>query len=269
MSQHDPHAATSRPMPALTLPEPRRSVWGLVASLAVHAALILLFVGGVIGGAERLRVAGGSGPGAVGGGGGGGGRVSYIELPPVGASAPAAAPVAETPPVVTPPVEEAPVATPAVTAPAPAEVAAAAAPRADSAAASGTGYGRGTGADSGTGGGSGGGVGGGTGPGEGLGAGPGTGGDSTDIAPPQLRNWVPPMERPPKELRGRTIRVTFWVSADGRVDKFETDPEIEDRDYLEKFSEIVMKTRFRPARTRTGVPVAVVFPMDFILATGS
>jgi hypothetical protein len=141
-------------------------------------------------------------------------------------------------------------------------------PRADSAT-SGTGQGSGSGADSGAGGGSGGGTGGGTGPGEGLGVGPGSGGDSTDIAPPQLRNWVPPMERPPKELRGRTIRVTFWVSADGRVDKFETDPEIEDRDYLEKFSEIVMKTRFRPARTRSGVPVAVVFPMDFILATGS
>jgi hypothetical protein len=267
MHEHDQPAST-RPMPALTLPQPRRSAWGLAASLALHAAVLLLIVGGVLGGAERLRVAGGSGPGAAGGGGGGGGRVSYIELPPVGAQAPAAAPVAETPPVVTPPVEEAPVATP-VPPPEPTDIAAAAAPRADTAATSGTGSGTGSGTDSGSGGGSGGGTGGGTGPGEGLGVGPGTGGDSTDIAPPQLRNWVPPMERPPKELRGRTIRVTFWVSADGRVDKFETDPRIEDRDYFEKFSEIVMKTRFRPARTRAGVPVAVVFPMDFILATGS
>ena len=268
MSEHDIPAATPRPLPVLTLPEPRRSAWGLLASIAVHGVLILLIVGGVIGGTERLRVAGGNGPGAAGGGGGGGSRVSYIELPPVGASAPAATAVPESPPVVTPPVEETPVATP-VPPPEATDVAAAAMPRADSAAASGTGQGTGSGADSGTGGGSGGGTGGGTGPGEGLGAGPGSGGDSTDVAPPQLRNWVPPMERPPKELRGRTIRVTFWVSADGRVDKFETDPEIEDRDYLEKFSEIVMKTRFRPARTRSGLPVAVVFPMDFILATGS
>jgi hypothetical protein len=72
-----------------------------------------------------------------------------------------------------------------------------------------------------------------------------------------------------RDGRETTFRAKLVIGADGRVDKFETDPEIEDRDYLEKFSEIVMKTRFRPARTRSGVPVAVVFPMDFILATGS
>jgi hypothetical protein len=71
MSERDTPAATTRPLPVLTLPEPRRSAWGLVASIAVHGALVLLIVGGVIGGTERLRVAGGNGPGATGGGVGG------------------------------------------------------------------------------------------------------------------------------------------------------------------------------------------------------
>ena len=260
-----------RAPPALWLPSPRRDPVGLIASILVHAALLALVIGGAIGGSIRLRAAGDGSDGPAGGGGGGGGaRVSYIELPSVGAPASATAATPEpVPPVETPPVEEAPV----VPVPLPSEtaVAAAAAPteaRADTGRGTGAGAGPGTGA--GAGGGSGGGTGGGEGAGAGLGTGPGTGGDSTGIIPPQLRNLVPPIaERPPRELRGQRINVTFWVSAEGLVDRIALDPEISDRGYREKFSEIVMKTRFRPARTRAGVAVPSIYEMSITLQSGS
>jgi len=269
----DPRTAEAprRAPPALWLPRPRREPAGFVTSILLHAAIVALILGGVVGGSIRLSSPGdGSGGPAGGGGGGGGNRVAYIDLPPVGAPAAAAAAATEpVPPVVPPPVEEAPIETP-VTVPVETTVAVATAPAestADSSAGDGTGSGAGVG--SGTGGGSGGGTGGGEGTGTGIGIGPGTGGDSTDIIPPQLRNWVPPTERPPRELRGQRITVTFWISADGRVERFETDPEIRDQDYREKFTEIVMKTRFRPARTRAGEAVPFVYPMTFMLQSGS
>lgn len=268
-----PEAKPLRPPPALWMPRPRRDPVGLVASIVFHAALVALIVGGVVGGSVRLRGAGdGYGPAGGGGGGGGGRRVSYIELPAVGAAASAAAPVPEpvpVPPAETPPVEE----TPVEPVPPPSEtaVAAVAAP-ADARADTGSGTGAGTGAvaGAGAGGGTGGGSGGGQGTGTGLAVGPGTGGDSTDVIPPQLRNLIPPLaERPPRELRGQRINVTFWVSVEGSVDRFAIEPEIGDRGYREKFSELLMKTRFRPARTRAGVPVPSVYEISYTLPTGS
>lgn len=256
-----------RPPPALLLPAPRRDAVGLAASLLLHAALVLVVVlAGMVARRDAARIAGAGGAGPVGGGGGGGGnggRVSYIALPPI-ADDQWATP-APTPQVMEKPEE------PATEHPAEPEPEVARAPagaRSDSTAA-GAGPGAGAGTGPGSGGGTGGGAGGGVGPGAGIASGPGTGGDSTDILPPQLRNWVPPTEKPPKDLRGRTVRVTFWITAEGRVEKFATDPEIRDRDYLEKFTEIVMKTRFRPAHTRAGVPVPIVYPMDFVLQSGS
>jgi len=263
------HETPLRPPPALWLPRPRRDPAGLVASIVFHAVLVALLIAGVVDGSVRLRGAGeGYGPPGGGGGGGGGRRVSYIELPSVGTAAPAAAAVPEpVPPVETPPVETAPV----VPVPPPSETAAAAAPseaRADTG--SGTGAGAGAGTGPGSAGGSGGGTGGGQGTGTGLAVGPGTGGDSTDVIPPQLRNLIPPLaERPPRELRGQRINVTFWVSIEGSVDRFAIEPEIGDRGYREKFSELLMKTRFRPARTRDGVPVPSVYEISYTLPTGS
>jgi hypothetical protein len=255
------------------MPRPRRDPVGLVASILLHAAVVALIVGGVVGGSVRMRGAGdGYGPAGGGGGGGGGRRVSYIELPAIGAAAPAAAAVPEpvpVPPVETPPVEEAPVEP--VPPPAETTAAAPAAPadvRADTG--SGTGAGTGAGAGAGTVAGSGGGSGGGQGTGTGLAVGPGTGGDSTDVIPPQLRNLIPPLaERPPRELRGQLINVTFWISVEGSVDRFTLDPEIADRGYREKFAELLMKTRFRPARTRAGIPVPSVAEISYRLSTGS
>jgi hypothetical protein len=257
-------------VPSFTLPKPRRSAVGLVVSLLLHLGLLVLVIGGLLGGKELLEGVGtGLGAGPAGGGGGGGGtRVTYIDLPSAGAApAPAVQPedVTRQQPVVPPPVTEtpepAPVPPPVV--PPPTQIASATG--VSTPASSGVGDGQGTGTGSGSDGGSGGGSGGGTGTGVGAGVGPGTGGDSASIAPPSLRYWIPPTERTPKELRGRPIEVTFWVKADGSVERFDTNPDIEDRKFRESFEDILRKTKFRPARTRAGVAVPGVVTMQFTL----
>ena len=255
-----------RPPPSLELPRPRRSAGGLVVSVLLHGALVALIVAGAI----RIAppAAGDLMGGLAGGGGGGGGggqRVSYISLPPAGApAAPAPEPAA---PVVPPPVEEAPVVVPP---PQPVEKPAAPAEATtvattEPATGTGTGSGTGSGTDSGSGGGSGGGEGGGTGTGTGLGEGPGTGGEGGDIRPPVLSGWAPPLDRPSKELRGATVRVTFWVGADGRVERYTTDPEIRDNGYRKKWDELIRAMRFKPARTRAGLAVPATFEATFVL----
>ena len=77
----------------------------------------------------------------------------------------------------------------------------------------------------------------------------------------------PAASTPPRELRGKTIKVTFAITTDGRVERFDTDPVITNRGYYQKFSEVVLGFRFRPARGPDGQPVAVVFPMEFTLPT--
>ena len=259
---------TRRGPPALQLPKERRSASGLVVSLLFHGALLALILLGVARGGD-MPVAAGPGLGGLAGGGGGGGgaEVTYIDLPPLVASAPAAqpdAPAADIPVEIPPPVEEeedpepvrpAPEAPPqvAVVTPAPGV--------AQSGEGSGAGTGTGAGSDAGSGGGSGGGIG----TGIGAGVGPGTGGDSTGITPPSWRFFAPPLERPPKELRGQTITVRFWVRANGTVERYQTDPEIEDDDYREKFSEIALGTLWRPARRRDGTAVPAVAEMQVTL----
>lgn len=259
---------TRRGPPALELPKERRSASGLVVSLLFHGALLALIILGVARGGDMPV---GSGPGlggiAGGGGGGGGAEVTYIDLPPVAASASAAAPDAaevETPVEIPPPVEEEEEAEPVTPVPqTPTEVAVAT--PAEGVAQSGEGAGTGTGAGAGNVAGSGGGSGGGIGTGIGTGVGPGTGGDSTGITPPSWRFFAPPLERPPRELRGQTITVRFWVRADGTVERYETTPEIQDNEYSEKFSEIALGTRWRPARRRDGTAVPAVAEMQVTL----
>lgn len=255
-----------RPVPSFTLPAPRRSATGLVVSVLVHLGILVLVAGGLLGGREVIRaLGGGAGPGEAGGGGGGGGdRVSYIDLPAVGAAASqSAASAPQEVPQPEPPVEKAPEPVPTPTAVAP-PAAVAVAPGSN-AGATGQGTGAGPGVGPGTGGGSGGGSGGGVGPGIGPGTGPGTGGDSAGITPPQLQFWVPPAENAPKTLRGRPIIITIWVTATGVVDRFTTDPAIEDRNYRDKLADLIMKTRFKPARTREGVAVPGVTQLTITL----
>lgn len=82
-----------------------------------------------------------------------------------------------------------------------------------------------------------------------------------------LRYWVPPTDKAPKELRGQVVNITFWVKADGSVERFETDPVIEDQKYREKFADMAMKTRFRPARTSAGKAIPYEFKVQITLAT--
>lgn len=196
----------------------------------------------------------------LGGGGGGGNRMAYITLPPAPKAAPPPVmpkvqPVE--PPVETPPVEETPVPVhPVVPQPVDSLPAATA-----SGAVEPTGLGAGPGADRGLGGGEGGGVG----PGTGEGVGPGPGGGGGTIRPPELRDLAFPFDKPPKELRGASLNVTFWVKTDGRVDRYQVDPAIADNDYARKFDEVIRAFRFTPARMPDGTRVAGTTTVTFTL----
>jgi protein TonB len=201
-----------------------------------------------------------------GGGGGEGNRVRYITLPP--APRPAAAPVmtppkAPEPPPPTPEPVAAPVTPPPALPPPPDSQPAAAAPvaSAQSAPGSGTGPGAGGGAGGGTGGGLGPDTGGGTGAGPGAGA----GGEGGTVRPPELRDLAFPFDTPPKKLRGASLYVTFWVRVDGRVERYQVVPAIDDEDYARKFDEVIRAFRFTPARAPDGTRVAGTTTVTFTL----
>ena len=65
-----------------------------------------------------------------------------------------------------------------------------------------------------------------------------------------------PFDTPPKELRGVSLSVTFWVGVDGAVERYEVEPAIKDREYAKKFDEVMRAFRFTPARTPDGKRVA-------------
>jgi hypothetical protein len=69
-------------------------------------------------------------------------------------------------------------------------------------------------------------------------------------------------EGAPSALRGRTVLVTFFISATGVVDRLETRPRIEDGGYARRFEERLRSYRFRPALDSTGRPVPGRFPMQ-------
>ena len=157
--------------------------------------------------------------------------------------APTPTPVEPTPPT---PVDTQPPSPPAASRPGPA-----------------TGVGPGIGG--GTGGGNGGGVGPGAGAGVGAGTGGGAGGDGGVVRPPELRDLAFPFDNPPKELRGASLAVTFWVRVDGRVERYVVDPQIADRDYARKFDEVIRAFRFTPARAPDGSRVAGTTTVTFTL----
>jgi len=233
--------------PTLELRLPRRRVGGpLVLTLLLHLLLVGLLVTSISRSLERALAAGRSA--TTRGGGGGGGRehrVAYISLPAAPAAAPT--PVRERrAPVVTHPIP--PVVTPRVLPPtAPAETASA-----PSAATTGPTSGSGT---QGSGEGTGGGTGTGVGPGVGPGVGEGTGGEMGRGSAPEPRQLVLPPADYPKDMRGRQVEVTFYVTADGRVDRIDVAPEIRDGGFARRFAEAMRNYRFRPARSAGGAPV--------------
>ncbi|HET6578019.1 MAG TPA: hypothetical protein VFG66_06840 [Gemmatimonadales bacterium] len=259
----------------LALPGPRRRYGGLLVSLLLHA----LFVAVVVKGGERLwtRTRAPGDPALVPGGGGGGrggdgSRVAYITLPP------APEPVmprqhSVVPPPAVPRIEPTPTPEPAVSPPPEVQAPVAAAQPIDSsppaavAPAAASAPNVASGAGPGTGGGTGGGVGRGIGPGRGPGTGPGAGGGGTGgtVRPPELRDLAFPFDKPPKELRGASLAVTFWVRLDGRVERYEVDPAISDRDYARKFDEVIRAFRFTPARAPDGSRVAGTTTVTFTL----
>lgn len=234
-----------------------------MASVLLHALIIALAVRS----GERLwsRALEPGDPALdPGGGGGGGSRVAYITLPPApkvvlprmtAVQAPVSHPRIEPTPAPTTPAAEAP--TPA---PQPIDTQ-------PPLASAGQATARGPGAGPGTGGGTGGGAGQGAGPGEGAGAGPGAGGGGRGgtIRPPELRDLAFPFDTPPKELRGASLSVTFWVRVDGQVERYQVDPEIGDRDYARKFDEVIRAFRFTPARAPDGTRVAGTTTVTFTL----
>jgi outer membrane biosynthesis protein TonB len=244
----------------LKLPVTRRHYGGLALSLVLHGLVLGLLVrqgerlwsGSLAPGDRALS-------GHDSGGGGGGNRVAYITLPsiPEPESPPSVrvtAPVPPPPSVHTPapqPAPEPPLSAPVDTAPGVAD-----AGQMDEATdtSAGTGGGAGTGRAGGAGGA-------GT-AGEGGTSGQGGGGT---LRPPEPRELPLPYDTPPKELRGASLRVTFWVRVDGRVERYRVEPEIKDRDYARKFDEVMRAFRFTPARAPDGSSVAGVATISFIL----
>jgi hypothetical protein len=100
----------------------------------------------------------------------------------------------------------------------------------------------------------------GTGPGAtGVGMGPGTGDEAGYIFPASPRTAIlPPLARVPGSVAGRTYRVKFWVSAEGRVTRVDVDPPIADAAYGREFQQRMMAYLFYPAHTRDGRNVTYV-----------
>jgi protein TonB len=251
----------------------RRGPGPLVVSLIAHALIVAAVV--LVRSAEpweRTRTPGilGRLPGGGGGGGGGEDRVAYVTLPPApsaAAAAPTEAPEVPEPVVPPPEPEPEPVVEPVENAAVPAPAAAVAVVPSEGAGA-GAGTGQGAGVGPGSGGGTGGGTGGGEGTGIGPGTGPGTGGEGGTGRPPEPRQLIlPPLESTPRALRGRTVRVTFWVRADGGVERITVEPRIDDRGYAGKFEEAMIKYRFRPARDAAGQPTTGSYTIDVELTS--
>jgi len=93
----------------------------------------------------------------------------------------------------------------------------------------------------------------------GAGVGPGTGDEAGYIFPAAPRTAkMPPLGKVPGSVAGRTYRVRFWVSAEGRVTRVEVDPPIAEAEYGREFQQRMMAYQFYPAHTRDGRSVANV-----------
>ena len=245
------------------MPHPPRRFSGLAGSLALHGLLVAAFVFH----GERLwsHTASAGDPAIARGataGGGGGRRVAYITLPsiPRVESQPRFTVTAPVPPqktTPTPPPDPVPA---EKVLPEPADTTAVAA-GGDTAGStdSSSGAGKAEGAGSGTTAGIGGGA------GAGGGTGPGAGGEGGTLRPPEPRDMAFPFDAPPKELRGVSLNVTFWVRADGRVERYQVEPAIKDRNYAKKFDEVMRAFRFTPARAPNGTHVAGTTRISFTL----
>ena len=100
--------------------------------------------------------------------------------------------------------------------------------------------------------------------GTGTGTGPGTGDEGGYILHAAPRTAIlPPLAQVPGSVAGRTLRVSFWVAADGRVTRVAVDPPIADAAYNREFQRRMMAYQFYPAHTRGGRTLAdvVIVPL--------
>lgn len=229
----------------------RRSRQATVVSVILHLTLVLLILPRLelLGPMAETPLPGELTLGTGGGGGGSGGtRMDYVALPPAAPAATTAVPVQPPPPVLSLPEPE-PLPVVAAVQASVDTLRPAAAGTPDSTGASSGGAAAGSGA--GSGGGSGGGQGTGRGTGTGGGTGAGTGGEGGLARPPEPRQLIIPPEFP-RSMRGVRLSVTFWVAADGRVQRVEFDPEVPDRGYGRRLEAVLRDYRFRPARDEQG-----------------
>ena len=105
----------------------------------------------------------------------------------------------------------------------------------------------------------------GAGAGPGGAGGPGTGDEERYIFPPNPRGVIVPPEKAPKSVRGRRYRATFWVGADGRVERVDVNPPIDDAEYRQALLERLMDFAFYPARNRAGLAIPGVVPIVFAI----
>ena len=237
----------------------RRGRWAPLLSLVLHG-LVIYFALRVTASAvmpehspigDAIRI-------GLGGGGGGGGQ-GGVAMPQVVPQPPAATP----PPVVPPPVPTVvppppvPVPVPVATEPPTTVVPAAAAASPVAAAGSGTGTGGGNGSGAGTGTGSG------EGPGTGSGKGGGSGAGLGGFLPESKFLSVPPIDGTPKELRGKAVEVTFYITAAGLVSDIKVAPPILNKDFARKFDVMMRGYTFKPARDAAGNKIASVYPITF------
>ncbi|MBI4501071.1 MAG: TonB family protein, partial [Gemmatimonadetes bacterium] len=83
----------------------------------------------------------------------------------------------------------------------------------------------------------------------------GIGGEGGDVFPPTPRYTILPPLPQPASMRGRTLRVHFWVNAQGKVTRVQVDPEIKDASYRQQFLAMMREYTFNPAKRLDGTTV--------------
>lgn len=243
--------------PPVGIPVPRQKRAGsIVASILVHALIVLLILGRFVQDALEARAEGAGGPGPRGGGGGGKNatgsmvkeRVQFIQVKPP-PPRPAVLPLPVVPPVVRPPEPEPPKAEPPKAQPEPD------APK-EASPAAGTGGGSGHDGTAGNGPGTGGGAGSGEGTGRGSGRGPGTGGGEGRIFPPTVTNLAILPIPVPSKVKPYKLTACFEVDEKGNA-KLVSWNQSKDSDYNKKVKAMLDEVRFKPAVKFDGTPVKV------------
>jgi hypothetical protein len=70
---------------------------------------------------------------------------------------------------------------------------------------------------------------------------------------------IPPTDDPPKELRGKEVRVLFAIDAEGKVRRVTFDPQIPRGKYATRLKETMEGYRFHPALGPDGTAVPGTF----------